>query len=128
MSKMSQLPLRMASNKNRIGNWTNPMDACLVGLLVDQFQQGNCVKGVFQNSSWKTITATLNYRMAMTLEMSHCKNRWKVLKQTYHLYQELSNKTGWGWDDARKMAVPGDAQDWDRVISVCAVEDSLVLS
>ncbi|KAK1300614.1 hypothetical protein QJS10_CPB13g01170 [Acorus calamus] len=29
----------MASNKNRIGNWTNPMNACLVGLLVDQFNK-----------------------------------------------------------------------------------------
>ncbi|KAK1291735.1 hypothetical protein QJS10_CPB17g00361 [Acorus calamus] len=54
--------------------------------------------------------------MAMTLDMSHCKNRWKVLKQTFVLYQQLSNRTGWGWDDEMKMVVPGDAKEWDRLI------------
>ncbi|KAK1310616.1 hypothetical protein QJS10_CPA08g01324 [Acorus calamus] len=34
----------------------------------------------------------------------------------YNLYNTLANHTGWGWDATLKMAVPGDARDWQTAI------------
>ncbi|KAK1303783.1 hypothetical protein QJS10_CPB11g01253 [Acorus calamus] len=104
------------ASKQRIGNWTQQMDSTFVGLLVDHYNKGDCIKGTFHALAWKAICESMNQTYAITLEVVHCKNRFKVLKGMYNLYNTLANHTGWGWDATLKMAVPGDARDWQIAI------------
>ncbi|KAK1293563.1 hypothetical protein QJS10_CPB17g00531 [Acorus calamus] len=117
MSKSNGETPRLGSGSKRIANWTPDMDCCLIKLLKEQYQSGNCSRGTFSKKAWNLVVPAFNEQMSMNVDKSHCHNRWKVLKGKYQIYSSLSNRDGWGWDDEKKMAIPSDTKDWAYVIA-----------
>ncbi|XP_020111097.1 uncharacterized protein LOC109726079 [Ananas comosus] len=103
--------------RTRSQNWSNILDAQLLGLMRDEHTFGNCVNGSFTPIAWKRMVNDFNSRNNMNLTKTQLKNRFKVLKKIFNLYHSLANKSGWGWNSDLHIPTPGDARIWDSVIA-----------
>lgn len=102
----------------RTPNWTDSMDATMLSLLTEEHALGNYTNGSFTNVAWIRIITDFNNRINMTLTREQIKNRLKVLKRMFMLYNCLANKSGWGWDTIKNIPTAGDPSDWDAIIAV----------
>ena len=64
------------------------------------------------------MTNTFNERTKKTFTYRNLKNRLKVLKKNFNIYFNFASRSGWGWNPALKVAIPGDEQIWVEVISM----------
>nr|CAD1844366.1 unnamed protein product [Ananas comosus var. bracteatus] len=92
----------------RTPNWTDNMDATMLSLLTEEHALGNYTNGSFTNVAWIRIITDFNSRINMNLTREQIKNRHKVLKRMFMLYNCLANKSGWGWDYVQNIPTAGD--------------------
>nr|CAD1836389.1 unnamed protein product [Ananas comosus var. bracteatus] len=98
-------------------NWTHSLDASMLSWLIEENVLGNYINRSFTNVAWTRIIIDFNCRNNMNLTKEQIKNRLKVLKKTFYVYNCLANKSGWGWDYVHNISMAGDPSDWDAIIA-----------
>ena len=105
----------------RAPNWTDNLDLVMFALMRQSNDEGNCQNGTFSKDTWRRMTMAFNQQTNKNFTYTNLKNRLKVLKKNFHLYYNLANHSGWGWDTVLKVSTPRDQQMWDEVITVSAL-------
>jgi hypothetical protein len=106
----------MASNRTRT-YWQPPMDRYFIDLMLEQWQKGNQIDGVFRKQAWMDMIASFNARFGFNYDVDVLKNRFKTLRRQHNVIKNLLELDGFTWDDARQM-VTADDYVWQDYIKV----------
>lgn len=109
----------------RSPNWTLRQDKILLDLLIDEYQKNYASQGTFKSHVFQDILERFNNTACVRKNKDNLFNRWRNIKKVYHLYEQLRNRSGWGWDEERNLPVPPDE---DSVQAAIAVRQILYLS
>lgn len=106
----------MASNRTRT-YWQPPMDRHFIDLMLEQWQKGNQIDGVFRKQAWMDMIVSFNARFGFNYDVDVLKNRLKTLRRQHNVIKNLLELDGFAWDDARQM-VTADDYVWQDYIKV----------
>ena len=106
----------MAGNRTRT-YWQPPMDRFFIDLMLEQWQKGNQIDGVFRKQAWMDMIASFNARFGFNYDVDVLKNRLKTLRRQHNVIKNLLELDGFTWDDARQM-VTADDYVWQDYIKV----------
>lgn len=97
----------MASNRTRT-YWQPPMDRYFIDLMLEQWQKGNQIDGVFRKQAWMDMITSFNARFGFNYDVDVLKNRFKTLRRQHNVIKNLLELDGFTWDDARQMVTADD--------------------
>ncbi|XP_077210292.1 uncharacterized protein LOC143845761 [Tasmannia lanceolata] len=92
--------------------WTQSMDHCFIGLMVDEVTKGNKNDQGFTRQGWMNLVTKFNQSTGLQFDKDKLKNRYKSLKREYGAIKLLRNHSGFGWDEQRQM-VTADGPVWE---------------
>ncbi|KAJ3670486.1 hypothetical protein LUZ60_010810 [Juncus effusus] len=107
-----------SASRSRTSNWTHDLDSSLLSIMKQEYLEGNFTNGQFSKQSWSTIVETFNSKTNLSFNREHLRNRLKVLRNVFRVYNELVSLSGWNWDLESNLPKPDDPAMWDHVISL----------
>lgn len=99
--------------------WTSDMDSCLSEILVQQIKLGNRSRfdHKLRPAALEAAVLAINEKFKLYMSKDHIKNRLKTWKKQYDILKELLGKSGFEWDENRKMVIADDSV-WNEYIKI----------
>lgn len=103
--------------------WTSDMDSCLSEILVQQIKLGNRSRfdHKLRPAALEAAVLAINEKFKLYMSKDHIKNRLKTWKKQYDILKELLGKSGFEWDENRKMVIADDSV-WNEYIKVHVID------
>jgi len=115
MASKKQLP----TNNGNYGalTWNKTMDDALVDALMQEFEKGNEVNGIFTSLSYNNVTVELVRLFGDKIDKVKLQHRWKTLKRNYNEYNEnfKGGMSGFSWNSTTQLW-DAESEVWDALI------------
>ncbi|KAL0926605.1 hypothetical protein M5K25_002844 [Dendrobium thyrsiflorum] len=97
--------------------WPEDHNVILGELLLEQYVNDNFCNENLQKEQWSTLVAALNRRLGSKYTESSVMIRFKNMKADFKALYQLTNRSGWGWDEELHVPVAPD-ELWDEIVQV----------
>ncbi|KAK1221507.1 hypothetical protein PQX77_015683 [Marasmius sp. AFHP31] len=95
--------------------WTSKVEEALVLFLLETRRTNKQSDNNFKDTIYQQAAENINTKYQTQYNMTQVKSRWTRFKSDHKMVKELSEKSGFGWDDERKCVVATD-EVWDALI------------
>ncbi|KAL0908807.1 hypothetical protein M5K25_023315 [Dendrobium thyrsiflorum] len=94
--------------------WPEDHNVILGELLLEQYVNGSFCNGNMRKEHWASLVAVLNRRLGSNYTDSSVMIRFKNMKADFRTLYQLTNRSGWGWDEELHIPVATD-ELWDQI-------------
>ncbi|KAL0910750.1 hypothetical protein M5K25_018834 [Dendrobium thyrsiflorum] len=94
--------------------WPEDHNVILGELLLEQYVNGSFCNGNMRKEHWASLVAVLNRRLSSNYTDSSVMIRFKNMKVDFRTLYQLTNRSGWGWDEELHIPVATD-ELWDEI-------------
>ncbi|KAI0497401.1 hypothetical protein KFK09_020625 [Dendrobium nobile] len=102
---------------SRIARWPEEHNVVLAELLYEQFVHGNICNGNLRKEQWPNLVNVLNRRLGTYYTDSSVMIRFKNMKADFRTLYQLTNRSGWGWDE--ELHIPIATEElWEEIVQV----------
>ncbi|KAI0497482.1 hypothetical protein KFK09_020711 [Dendrobium nobile] len=102
---------------SRIARWPEEHNVVLAELLYEQFVHGNICNGNLRKEQWPNLVNVLNRRLGTYYTASSVMIRFKNMKADFRTLYQLTNRSGWGWDE--ELHIPIATEElWEEIVQV----------
>ncbi|KAI0499658.1 hypothetical protein KFK09_017866 [Dendrobium nobile] len=113
ISIYSSLPKSTTQNPK----WPEDHNVILGELLLEQYVNGNVCNGNMRKEQWASLVVVLNRRLRTNYTDSSVMIRFKNMKADFRTLYQLTNRSGWSWDE--ELHIPVDTDElWDEIQQV----------
>ncbi|KAI0501436.1 hypothetical protein KFK09_016381 [Dendrobium nobile] len=107
----------LPKSTTRNPKWPEDHNAILGELLLEQHVNGNFCNGNMRKEQWTSLVVVLNRRLRTNYTDSSVMIRFKNMKADFKTLYQLTNRSGWGWDEELHIPVATD-ELWDEIQQV----------
>ena len=100
--------------------WPPNVEKLFIQLMVKEMFKGNMQESVFHKRIWDKILEGLNRQTKRNYKFPQVKTKFNWLRQRHHIFSQLLQHTGFGWD-AETNTVSGSDEVWMNVLAVSEV-------
>ncbi|KAL0910311.1 hypothetical protein M5K25_021279 [Dendrobium thyrsiflorum] len=97
--------------------WPEEHNVVVGKLLLEQYVNRNFCNGNLRKDQWSILVAALNRRLGSNYTESSIMIQFKNMKSDFRALYQLTNHSGWGWDDDLHMPIAPD-ELWDEIVQV----------
>ncbi|KAL0909267.1 hypothetical protein M5K25_020117 [Dendrobium thyrsiflorum] len=97
--------------------WPEEHNVILGELLLEQYVNGSFCNGNMRKEHWASLVAVLNRRLGSNYTDSSVMIRFKNMKADFRTLYQLTNRSGWRWDEELHIPVATD-ELWDEIQQV----------
>ncbi|KAL0916577.1 hypothetical protein M5K25_014101 [Dendrobium thyrsiflorum] len=101
--------------------WPEDHNVILGELLMEQYVNGNFCNGNLRKEQWSTLVAALNRLLGSKYTESSVMIKFKNMKADFRALYQLTNRSGWGWDEELHVPVAPD-ELWDEIVQYTTFE------
>ncbi|KAL0904134.1 hypothetical protein M5K25_026208 [Dendrobium thyrsiflorum] len=105
---------------SRNPRWPEEHNVVLAELLLEQFVNENICNGNLRKEEWSKLVVVLNRRLDTFYIESSVMIRFKNMKADFRTLYQLTNRSGWGWDEELHIPIATD-ELWDKIIQVICI-------
>jgi hypothetical protein len=98
-------------------DWTKEQLRCLLEQLIESTQNGQTSDGGFKKAVFTACRREISQVTGVTYTEAQIKNKVGSLKNRWSILCWLKDRSGFGWDDERKM-VTATNDVWEEAIKV----------
>ncbi|KAL0928984.1 hypothetical protein M5K25_000923 [Dendrobium thyrsiflorum] len=102
---------------SRNPRWPEEHNVVLAELLYEQFVNGNICNGNLRREQWSKLVVVFNRRLGTFYTESSVMIRFKNMKADFRTLYQLTNRSGWGWDEELHIPIATD-ELWDEIVQV----------
>ncbi|KAL0910060.1 hypothetical protein M5K25_020989 [Dendrobium thyrsiflorum] len=97
--------------------WPEEHNVILSELLLEQYVNGSFCNGNMRKEHWAGLVAVLKRHLGSNYTDSSVMIRFKNMKADFRTLYQLTNRSGWGWDEELHIPVATD-ELWDEIQQV----------